>query len=382
MDKFDICIVGAGAVGLAIAHQLSSTLGFQKLSILLLEQETSFGMHTSSRNSEVIHAGIYYPTGSLKAKLCVRGKQLLYSHCKEFDIPFKRIGKLIVGEEKDLLQLRALKVKAEENGVTDLQWIDEKQLASIEPAVKSQIALFSPSTGIIDSHAYMQNLLHLAQNNGVQFSPRTRVDSLEPLPQGFVVNTVIDETNSAENYQFECSCFINSAGLYAQSLAGNIIGSKSTAVPELHLCKGDYFNYTGQNPFNHLIYPVPEPNAPGLGIHATLDLSSQLRFGPDSNYVKEINYDIDESKAKAFAQAIAKYFPGISEKDLIPAYSGIRPKLAGPTQLAADFCIQDSSLSGMKGLIQLFGMESPALTSSLAIGEYVTAMVRRELTHA
>lgn len=379
MDKFDICIVGAGAVGLAIAHKLSSATEFQKLTILLLEQETSFGMHTSSRNSEVIHAGIYYPTDSLKAKLCVRGKQLLYSHCEEFDLPFKRIGKLIVGEEKDLAQLQALKIKAEENGVMDLQWIDEKQLASIEPAVNSQIALFSPSTGIIDSHAYMQNLLHLAQNNGVQFSPRTRVDSLDSLPQGFVVHTVIDEMNKPENYSFECGCLINSAGLYAQSLAGKISGSKPGSIPELHLCKGDYFNYTGQNPFNHLIYPIPETNAPGLGIHATLDLSSQLRFGPDSNYVNEINYDIDASKAKSFAQAISKYFPGISEQNLIPAYSGIRPKLSGLGQPAADFSIQDSSDSGIKGLIQLFGMESPALTSSLAIGEYVTDRVRREL---
>lgn len=379
MDKFDICIVGAGVVGLAIAHKLSSAKEFKKLSILLLEQETSFGQHTSSRNSEVIHAGIYYPTNSLKAKLCVRGKELLYAHCSEFDLPYKRIGKLIVGQENDQSQLQALKVKAEENGVMDLQWIEKKQLAEMEPAVNAELALLSPSTGIIDSHSYMQNLLHLAQNSGVQFSPRTRVDALEPEAQGFVVHTVIDEANKPETYQFQCGYLINSAGIFAQSLAEKISGISLDNIPELHLCKGDYFNYTGQNPFAHLIYPMPKTNAPGLGIHATLDMSGQLRFGPDTTYVDEINYVVDGSKAESFAQDIAKYFPAITRNDLSPAYSGIRPKLVGPNHSAADFSIQDSTASGVKGLIQLFGMESPALTSSLAIGDYVTDLVRREL---
>lgn len=379
MDKFDICIVGAGVVGLAIAHKLSSAKEFKKLSILLLEQETSFGQHTSSRNSEVIHAGIYYPTDSLKAKLCVQGKELLYSHCSEFDLPFKRIGKLIVGQENERAQLQALKVKAEENDVMDLQWIEKKQLVELEPAVRAEVALLSPSTGILDSHSYMQNLLHLAQNSGVQFSPRTRVDALESGANGFTVHTVIDEANNSETYQFECSCLINSAGIFAQSLAEKIAGSNLANIPKLHLCKGDYFNYTGKNPFSHLIYPMPQTNAPGLGIHATLDMSAQLRFGPDTTYVDEINYAVDGSKAELFAQDIAKYFPGITQNDLLPAYAGIRPKLVGPNQSAADFSIQDSEASGVRGLIQLFGMESPALTSSLAIGEYVRNLVRREL---
>ena len=372
--------MGAGAVGLAIAQRLSASPEFRKLDILLLEQETNFGQHTSSRNSEVIHAGIYYPTDSLKAKLCVRGKQLLYSHCKQHDIPFKRLGKLILGEEKDIDQLQALKRKAEENGVMDLQFKDAKQLASMEPAVKSYTALFSPSTGIIDSHSYMQNLLHRAQNAGVQFSPRTRVDSLQPLARGFLVDTTIDASNSPESYQFECSCLINSAGLYAQSLAGKIMGTTLEGIPQLHLCKGDYFNYTGRNPFTHLIYPMPKPNAPGLGVHATLDLSGQLRFGPDTTYVEEINYDIDSSKAELFARAIAEYFPAITQQELVPAYAGIRPKLTSLNQPAADFSIQDSTVSGLKGLIQLFGMESPGLTSSLAIGEYLVELVQQEMS--
>ncbi|NQV69163.1 MAG: NAD(P)/FAD-dependent oxidoreductase [Pseudohongiella sp.] len=379
MDKFDICIIGAGVVGLAIARQLSATAEFSKLSILLLEQETSFGQHTSSRNSEVIHAGIYYPTGSLKAKLCLRGKQLLYSHCEKFDIPFKRIGKLIVAEETEIDQLQALKVKAEENGVLDLQWIDKQRLAVIEPAVKSHTALLSPSTGIIDSHSYMQSLLHQAENSGVQFSPRTKVVSLDPLTQGFVVHAEIDAANNPETYRFECRCLINSAGLYAQSLAAQIGGNTFNSIPELHPCKGDYFSYTGRNPFSHLIYPMQEANAPGLGIHATLDLSAQLRFGPDSSFVNEITYAIDASKAEVFAQEIGKYFPGICRDKLLPAYSGIRPKLTGPDQPAADFSIQDSSGSDMKGLIQLFGIESPGLTASLAIGEYVVELIQREL---
>lgn len=366
-------------MGLAIAHRLSETPEFRKLNILLLEMENSFGQHTSSRNSEVLHAGIYYPTNSLKAKLCLKGINLLYSHCEKFDLPFRRLGKLIVGGEKDLSQLQALKLKAEENGVMDLQWKDAKQLASMEPAVDADLALFSPSTGIIDSHAYMQNLLHLAQNHGVQYSPRTKVESLDPLHQGFVVHTVIDQANKPETYRFECRCLINSAGLFSQALAQKITGIKPDQIPQLHLCKGDYFNYTGKKPFQHLIYPMPEANTTGLGIHSTLDMSNQLRFGPDINYVNEINYDIDASKARIFAQAITKYFPAISEQQLSPAYSGIRPKLVGPGQPPADFSIQDSSNTGMKGLVQLFGMESPALTSSLAIGEYVTDMVRREL---
>ena len=379
MDKFDVCIVGAGVVGLAIAREISSRKEFKQLSILLLEQENSFGQHTSSRNSEVIHAGIYYPTDSLKAKLCVRGKPLLYSYCEAFDIPYKKLGKLIVAQEKQLTALSALKIKAEENGVDDLEWIDKAQLSIIEPAVEAHIALLSPSTGIIDSHSYMQSLLHFAQNQGVQYSPRSRVDSLVPQPQGFVVHTTLDAENKPESYQFQCRCLINSAGFNAQSLSYSIKDAPLENTPKQYLCKGDYFYYTGDNPFSHLIYPMQEENAPGLGVHATLDMSSQLRFGPDSNYVREPGYEIDANKSASFAKEIASYFPAVIADKLVPGYSGIRPKLVDLHQAAGDFCIQDSAGTELKGLIQLFGIESPGLTASLALGEYVADMLQSEL---
>lgn len=370
-DSVDICIIGAGVIGVAIAYQLSRKFKDKKLSILLLEQEPNFGQQASSRNSEVIHAGIYYAVNSLKAKLCVRGKELLYDHCKQFDIPFKRLGKLIVANDLETGQLLELEQRAQENGVDDLQFLDEAQIKKLEPAVSAKAALLSPSTGIIDSHSYMRSLLHLAQVKGVHFSAYSRVERVEIISTGFLVNCVLDKKRNPKNYEFRCRYLINSAGLQAQLIAENIDAIRKQDIPKLYYCKGDYFNYLDKNPFSHLIYPVPECNTTGLGIHATMDLASQLRFGPDSEYVQEIDYKTSTEKAESFALQIEKYFPTIDVNKLKPSYSGIRPKLSGPGQAAADFVVQDFSDHGVQGLVQLFGIESPGLTASLALAEKV-----------
>ncbi len=371
MDQFDVCIVGAGVVGLAIAYQISRDPQFRNRSIVLLERDSSFGQHTSSRNSEVIHAGIYYARDSFKASLCVRGKQLLYQHCRQFDVPCKQLGKYIVGSRRDEEPLQAIEARAEANGVSDLQWLTRSSLRKNEPALTSETGLFSPSTGIIDSHAYMQSLMHLAQNQAVHFAPYTRVDRIEFKRQRFLVDCSITASSPPEQYTFQCNLLINSAGLHAQTLAQNIADFDQALIPELHMCKGCYFNFTGKNPFQHLIYPLPEANETGLGIHATLDLSSQLRFGPDTEYVDSIDYDIDPCRSSFFAAAVAKYFPAVTAELLVPAYAGIRPKIAAAGEAPGDFVILDGAEHGMPGLIQLFGMESPALTASLAIGELV-----------
>lgn len=374
-DKFDICVVGAGVIGLATAYELARAAGNQSRSIVLLEQEASFGQHISARNSEVIHAGIYYAPDSLKARLCVDGKALLYEHCQRFEIPHRRVGKLIVAKEAEIEALHSLKSNAEANGVLDLEYLDRSRLRKLEPSVAADAALLSPSTGIIDSHSYMLSLLHLAQNLGVQYSPYSRVERIEALPDGFGVSCQIDEKRNPVSYRFNCTQLVNAAGLGAQSVAETIDALPKAAVPRLYYCKGDYFDYLGQNPFSHLIYPTPEPNGVGLGVHATMDMASRLRFGPDTEYIEQPAFTVDENKAETFAQRIVSYFPGIQPQALKPAYAGIRPKLAAPGETAADFLIQDSGAHGVPGLVQLFGMESPGLTASLAIAGNVSKKI-------
>jgi L-2-hydroxyglutarate oxidase LhgO len=377
MDSFDVCIAGAGVVGLGIAYQLSRSERYRSKSIAILDSESDFGRVTSSRNSEVIHAGIYYPENSLKALLCVEGKALLYEFLEENALPYKKTGKLIVaqkGEEQGLLEI---KMNAERNQVTDLEWVDQKKLRSIEPNLSATAALHSPSTGIIDSHSYMKTLLWYAEDNGAYFAPHTQVDQVEKVGPNFLVTTKIrQKLRKAETYKFLCNEFINSAGLKAQQLARKIIGMDTSNVPALYPCKGDYFSYNGKSPFKHLIYPVPEKNHTGLGIHSTLDMSGQTRFGPDTQYIDKIDYEIDPGKVDAFALSIAKYFPEIEPAQLQPAYSGVRPKISGPGSIAADFSIQGPDKHGVEGLVQLFGMESPALTASLAIAKYVEAILK------
>lgn len=375
LDRFDICIVGAGVIGLAAAYEIAREYRKQGLSIALLEQDASFGQHTSSRNSEVIHAGIYYAPNSLKAELCVQGKQLLYEHCIQFDIPHSRVGKLIVAKEAEIDSLERLNSNAIASGVSDLVFLDRAALKKLEPAIAADAALLSPSTGIIDSHSYMQSLLHGAQNLGVQYSPHTRVEQIAIVANGFRISCQIDERRNPQSYQFECERVINAAGLGAQSIARAIDGVSPESIPELYYCKGDYFDYKRRSPFSHLIYPLPEANTAGLGIHATIDMSSRLKFGPDTEYVEQITFEIDEDKAAAYSRQISSYFPAIKAEDLQPAYAGIRPKLAAPGESAADFVIQGSDTHGIRGLVQLFGIESPGLTASLAIAKRIAKIL-------
>lgn len=340
MNDVDVLVVGAGALGLACAARLAEA----GHGVLVAERERLVGSHTSSRNSEVIHAGLYYPPGSLKADLCLEGRERLYAWCARHGVGHRRIGKLLVAvEENERERLQALAANARACGVDDLMPLDGTTLRALEPQVRGVAALLSPSTGIIDSHAYLQSLQAVAERHGAQLALDTRVDRLER----------------------------HAGGLFAQALAQRTEGLDPRQVPALHLCQGRYFSYSGRSPFRHLVYPMPEARTAGLGIHATLDLGGQLRFGPDVNYVDNLDYRVDESLRPAFAQAISRYFPGIDPRRLAAGYAGIRPKLGGPGEPAADFIIQTPAEHGLPGLVNLFGIESPGLTASLALAERV-----------
>lgn len=375
MENFDHCIIGAGVIGLAIAFKLSQR--FPQTKILLIESHQQFGSETSSRNSEVIHAGIYYPENSLKAKLCSKGSRQLYLFCRQYSIPYKRIGKLIIARnESDIHALEEIQKNAKKNNV-NLNLINQQDCHKLEPNVQAKAALISPNTGIIDSHQYMQTLLNLAQQQGVLYSPNTHFLSAEQTSQGFKVrvNTVDG------HFDFCCRQLINSAGLHAPDVAKNIIpiaasSNQYDVIPQYHYCRGHYSSYQDKAPFSHLIYPLPDKKTTGLGIHATLDLSGQVRFGPDVEFIKELNYSYSGDRKINFTRAIQQYFPGLDPNKLIPSYCGIRPKLTGPNESAKDFMIQTHKQHSILGLINLFGIESPGLTASLAIAEEVI-----EITH-
>lgn len=360
LDHFDSCIVGAGVVGLAIARKLAVS----GKTVIVLEKAPWIGSEISSRNSEVIHAGIYYPTDSLKAKLCVEGKHLLYDYCEKNQIAHRKLGKLIVAaSDAQNTQLEALKTKAENNGVHDLEWISRAQLQSWEPNVAGTAALLSPSTGIIDSHGLMSTLANEIESHDGLLCLKTEFERAEPTSSGFQVwvNSV------GEPYQFTCEQFINAAGLGAQTVASNIAGMPKQEIPTLYYCKGCYFALSGKSPFNRLIYPMPEPNTTGLGVHATIDMAGQAKFGPDTQYIDEEDYTVEEEKRASFAIAIQKYFPGLNPEKLTPSYAGIRPKIQAEGEPAKDFIINHSAANR----INLFGIESPGLTSSLAIADHV-----------
>jgi L-2-hydroxyglutarate oxidase LhgO len=363
-DRLDCVVVGAGVIGLAVGRSLAMA----GREVVVLEAEPEIGMHTSSRNSEVIHAGIYYGENTLKAKLCVRGKEMLYRYCEERHIPFKRIGKLIVASHDDeLVRLDAIRTQAVKNGVTDLRLIDEAAVRELEPVVEAKTALLSPSTGIIDSHSLMISLQADIEANGGAVLTQNGVSQVSIVEQGFKLK--VDET--AET--FRCKTLINSAGLCAAAFAKSINGLSPARVPKMCFAKAHYFAYQGKSPFRHLVYPLPADG--GLGVHATNDLGGSARFGPDVDWVKEIDYSFDESRKARFVSAIRSYFPDLDDSKLAPAYTGIRPKLSGPGEPAADFLIQGQGLHGVENLVNLFGIESPGLTASLAIGKYVNEML-------
>ena len=356
MESIPCIVIGGGVIGLAIAKSLS-----QHMECCVLEQAIHIGTQTSSRNSGVIHAGIYYPSDFLKTTLCVAGNKQLYAYCQTHNISHQACGKLIIAHSEDeVVKLKALQSKAASNGV-ELVWLDHAALSKKEPRLQAHAALYSASSGIIDVAHYLQQLSADIENNGSYIACQQQATAITKNEHGFIV-----EINHKEKIQ--CQYLVNAAGLQAQTIA-QFVGSKNT--PKLYYCKGQYFAWHGESPFSHLIYPLPLANNTGLGIHATLDTAGQLRFGPDANYCKTIDYSNDDSAKIDFLQAIRRYFPEADVSRLKADFCGIRPKLSAQGQAMQDFVIQDANQHGITGLIQLFGIESPGLTASLAIGDYV-----------
>ena len=359
-------VVGAGVVGLAVARALART----GREVILVEAGEGIGVGISSRNSQVIHAGIYYPTGSLKAQLCVEGKQRLYAFCDEYGVDYRRLGKLIVATvDSQREALQALFERAQRNGVDDLQWLDAAQARQLEPAVSCVAALWSPSTGIVDSHALMLALQADAEAWGTSIALHTPLLSARCIEPGFSL-----QMGGAQPMTLSSRLLINCAGLQAPHVAKQIDGLEPRHVPQAYLCKGSYFALSGRAPFRHLVYPAPE--SAGLGIHMTLDLGGQARFGPDVEWVERLDYAVDPQRGEAFYQAVRRYWPALPDGSLQPAYSGIRPKINAATEPAADFVISGPADHGVPGLVNLFGIESPGLTSCLALAERVVLAVQ------
>ncbi|MDG4879742.1 NAD(P)/FAD-dependent oxidoreductase [Mesorhizobium sp. WSM4884] len=368
MEQVDCIVAGAGVIGLAIARGLAA----RGLDTLILEAANAIGTETSSRNSEVIHAGIHYPQGSLKARLCVAGRDMLYRYAMERSIPHRRCGKLIVAtDEAQEPVLATIRAGAAACDVADLRFLSAAEAQALEPALHCTKALLSPSTGIIDSHALMLTLLGDAEENGAMLSLNTRIVSGRIEPGQIVLQTT--DTASGESFEIATSRLVNAAGLGAVALAGALEGFGRRFLPTLRYAKGNYFSVAGRAPFSHLVYPVPEPG--GLGVHLTLDLAGTARFGPDVEWTDMLDYRVDPARGERFYAAIRKYWPELADGSLQPAYSGIRPKLGGPGEANSDFVIQDASIHGIAGLVNLFGIESPGLTSSLAIAEHVTRII-------
>ena len=363
MEKVKITIIGAGVVGLAIATRLASWFGHE---LLVVERHEGFGRETSSRNSEVVHAGIYYPPGSLKAKLCVQGRRQLYELCREQGIPCRQLGKLIVavttGEEE---QLEINLAQGRENGVEDLELITARRCRELEPAVNTRAALFSPSTGIIDSHSLMRFYYQQAKSRGATFAFNTEINDVEPAAKGYLLTTAPD------SFRFSSAMVINCAGLGAADV------SRKTGIstPPVHYAKGCYFSYTGTSPVKHLVYPVPPAGGHGLGIHATLDLGGRLRFGPDLEYLEKPDYLVDNARKELFCRAVKRYLPDLDENRLEPEMAGIRPRLQGPEDEWKDFIIREEKEAGFPGFFNLLGIESPGLTAAPAIADQVAALV-------
>ncbi|MDU6490118.1 NAD(P)/FAD-dependent oxidoreductase [Bradyrhizobium sp.] len=361
MDKVDCVIIGAGVVGLAIARHLA----ISGREVIVLEAAEDIGTITSSRNSEVIHAGIYYKAGSLMARFCVSGKRMLYRYCDEHGVPYRNCGKLIVATNPtETEKLQGIRAHAEANGVEGMQLLSGPQARAMEPALACEAALLSPSTGILDSHAYMLSLRGEIEDAGGAFAFNT------PLLRARATGDMIEIDAGGEQLMTLASrLLVNAAGLNAPAVAGLIEGMPPALVPKAYLAKGNYFSCSAKAPFSRLIYPVPEPG--GLGVHLTLDMAGQARFGPDVEWIDHIDYTVDPSRAERFYPAIRKYWPTLPDGALMPSYSGIRPKIVPPAVASQDFVIQGPRDHGVAGLINLFGIESPGLTSSLAIAQHV-----------
>jgi L-2-hydroxyglutarate oxidase LhgO len=367
MDKVECVVIGAGIVGLAVARALA--LGGRE--VVVLEAEDAIGTHTSSRNSEVIHAGIYYPRGSLKATACLRGRQRLYEYCESHGVPFRRCGKLIVAaDEAQIPELRGIRQKAHDNGVIDVEEIPAAEAMRMEPALRCVAALLSPSTGIIDSHALMLAYLGDAEAAGAMLGLKSPLTKVRISDSGFEIHS--------EGTRIQSRILVNSAGFRAPSVARLMEGFPEDDIPTEYYAKGNYYSLTSRPPFSRLVYPVPEPG--GLGVHVTLDLAGQARFGPDVEWLERFDprkdYVVDPQRSARFYAAIRRYWPALPDGALAPGYSGIRPKISGPKEPAADFLIQGPAQHGVPGLVNLFGIESPGLTASLALADDVAALLK------
>lgn len=371
MDRVDAIVVGAGVVGLAVARALAQA----GREVVILEREGSFGSGVSSRNSEVVHAGLYYPPGSLKARLCVQGRERLYAYCEERGVAHRRCGKLVVATSQDEApKLDAILARGLANGVHRLRRIEGAQAREMEPQLACVAALHSPDSGIVDSHGFMTALLGDAQTAGAALAVHSPFERAHRDGAGWVVQTGGDEP-----FEVACDWIVNAAGLGTHRVARGIQGLDPARMPAQRLAKGHYFTLGGRAPFGRLVYPTPVDG--GLGVHLTLDLGGQARFGPDVQWLPEeleesqIDYAVDPSRQAAFEAEIRRYWPALPEGALAPAYSGVRPKISGPGEAAADFLVQGPPEHGLPGLVQLLGIESPGLTASLALADLVAQRV-------
>ncbi|HYJ98102.1 MAG TPA: NAD(P)/FAD-dependent oxidoreductase [Burkholderiaceae bacterium] len=367
-ERVDCVVVGAGAIGLACARALAQA----GREVIVVEAENAFGTATSARNSEVIHAGIYYPTGSLRAQLCVRGKGLLYDYCASHHVNHRRCGKLIVAHsDAEAAQLQVIEQRARANGVADLQWLTRDEALALEPQLQCTRALLSPSTGIVDSHGLMLALLGDAQAAGTMLALQSPVQRATAAPDGIQLDVGGDSAMT-----LLAAAVVNSAGHGAPVLAAATQGLASTHVPPRYFAKGNYFTLSGRSPFSRLVYPAPGESS-HLGVHLTLDLGGQAKFGPSFHWVDGLDYRVDEHEAEHFYDEVRRYWPGLQDGALQPGYVGIRPKIRGPGEPVQDFRIDGPGTHGVPGLVNLFGIESPGLTSSLAIAERVSALLQK-----
>lgn len=378
MEQVDCVVIGAGVVGLAVAREMA----LQGRETILLERENAFGTISSARNSEVIHAGIYYPKGSLKAQLCVQGNRMLYEYCRSHQVATQAYGKLIVAsDDSQLDDLQAILYKAQNNQVPDIRIISGEEAKALEPQLHCSAAILSATTGIVDSHGYMLSLLGGFEDAGGMVAYQSPLVSAKALgvnaENGFAL-----EIGGADGMQIQTKLLINCAGLSAPAVAQKIEGLASTQIPTAYFAKGNYFSLSGKSPFTHLIYPIPEPG--GLGVHLTLDMGGQAKFGPDVEWLdigseNQIDYTVNPKRSEGFYEAVRRYWPGLKDGSLQPDYSGVRAKIVPANAPAGDFCFNGPGDHGLHGLFNLYGFESPGLTSSLAIARHLEGQIKSSL---
>ncbi|QWD89920.1 NAD(P)/FAD-dependent oxidoreductase [Polynucleobacter sp. MWH-Braz-FAM2G] len=378
MERVDCVVVGAGVIGLAVAREMA----LQGRDTILLERENAFGTVSSARNSEVIHAGIYYPKDSLKAKLCVEGNRLLYEYCRSHQVATQAYGKLIVAADETQIQdLNAILFKAQNNGVPAIKLLSGDEATKLEPQLKCVAAILSATTGVVDSHGFMLSLLGGFEDAGGMVAYQSPLISAKPIganaQQGFEL-----EIGGADAMRIETKLLINCAGMSAPAVANQIEGLSKKMIPRAYFAKGNYFSLAGKSPFSHLIYPIPEPG--GLGVHLTLDMGGQAKFGPDVEWLDieregQIDYTVNPKRGEGFYEAVRRYWPGLKDGALQPDYSGVRAKIVPSTAPAGDFCFSGPETHGLHGLYNLYGFESPGLTSSLAIAVHLERQIKSSL---